>query len=62
VIELRLLDQTTRRRLAIRHTISCGWLSLEMAARSCDLPGVTTARMTEDLVVAKRMYTRDAAA
>ena len=48
VVELRDLDQTTIGNPA--HDLVRLALSLAMAARSSDLPGVTTARMTEDLV------------
>ena len=48
VIELRDLDQTVVGNPA--HDLLRLALSLAMAARSSDLPGVTTARITEDLV------------
>ena len=48
VIELRDLDQTVVGNPA--HDLLRLSLSLAMACRSSDLPGVTTARMTEDLV------------
>ena len=48
VVELRDLDQTVIGNPA--HDVVRLALSLAMAARSSDLPGVTTARITEDLV------------
>jgi uncharacterized protein (DUF2252 family) len=48
VIELRDLDQTVIGNPA--HDLVRLSLSLAMSARSSDLPGVTTARITEDLV------------
>jgi hypothetical protein len=48
VIELRDLDQTVVGNPA--HDVIRLALSLAMSARSSDLPGVTTARITEDLV------------
>lgn len=48
VIELRDLDQTVIGNPA--HDLVRLGLSLAMAARSSDLPGVTTARITEELV------------
>jgi uncharacterized protein (DUF2252 family) len=48
VIELRDLDQTVIGNPA--HDVIRLALSLAMSARSSDLPGVTTARITEDLV------------
>ncbi len=48
VIELRDMDQTVIGNPA--HDLLRLALSLAMAARSSDLPGVTTARITEDLV------------
>jgi uncharacterized protein (DUF2252 family) len=48
VIELRDLDQTVIGNPA--HDVLRLALSLAMSARSSDLPGVTTARLTEDLV------------
>jgi len=48
VLELRDLDQTVIGNPA--HDLVRLGLSLAMAARSSDLPGVTTARMTEELV------------
>ena len=48
VVELRDLDHTVVGNPA--HDIVRLALSLAMAARSSDLPGVTTARITEDLV------------
>ena len=48
VVEMRDLDQTVIGNPA--HDLVRLALSLAMAARSSDLPGVTTARLTEDLV------------
>ena len=48
VVEMRDLDQTVIGNPA--HDLLRLALSLAMAARSSDLPGVTTARLTEDLV------------
>ena len=48
VVEMRDLDQTVIGNPA--HDLLRLALSLAMAARSSDLPGVTTARVTEDLV------------
>jgi uncharacterized protein (DUF2252 family) len=48
VVEMRDLDQTVIGNPA--HDLVRLALSLAMAARSSDLPGVTTARITEDLV------------
>lgn len=48
VVEMRDLDQTVIGNPA--HDVLRLALSLAMAARSSDLPGVTTARITEDLV------------
>ena len=48
VVEMRDLDQTVIGNPA--HDVVRLALSLAMAARSSDLPGVTTARLTEDLV------------
>ena len=48
VVEMRDLDQTVIGNPA--HDILRLALSLAMAARSSDLPGVTTARLTEDLI------------
>ena len=48
VLELRDLDQTVIGNPA--HDLVRLALSLAMAARSSDLPGVTTARVTEELV------------
>ncbi len=48
IVELRDLDQTVIGNPA--HDVVRLALSLAMAARSSDLPGVTTARITEDLV------------
>ena len=48
VVEMRDLDQTVIGNPA--HDIVRLALSLAMAARSSDLPGVTTARLTEDLI------------
>jgi uncharacterized protein (DUF2252 family) len=48
VVELRDLDQTVIGNPA--HDVVRLALSLAMAARSSDLPGVTTSRITEDLV------------
>jgi uncharacterized protein (DUF2252 family) len=48
VVEMRDLDQTVIGNPA--HDLLRLALSLAMAARSSDLPGVTTARITEDLV------------
>lgn len=49
VVEMRDLDQTVFGNPA--HDLLRLALSLAMAARSSDLPGVTTARLTEDLVL-----------
>jgi len=48
VVEMRDLDQTVIGNPA--HDLVRLALSLAMAARSSDLPGVTTARLTEDLI------------
>jgi len=48
VVEMRDLDQTVIGNPA--HDLLRLALSLAMAARSSDLPGVTTARLTEDLI------------
>ena len=60
VIELRDLDQTVVGNPA--HDLVRLALSLAMAARSSDLPGVTTARITEDLVAGyERAFVGDTA-
>lgn len=60
VIELRDLDQTVVGNPA--HDLLRLALSLAMAARSSDLPGVTTARITEDLVAGyERAFAGDTA-
>lgn len=59
VVELRDLDQTVIGNPA--HDVVRLALSLAMAARSSDLPGVTTSRITEDLVAGyERAFEGDA--
>ncbi|MFT3692764.1 MAG: DUF2252 family protein [Kofleriaceae bacterium] len=59
VVEMRDLDQTVIGNPA--HDLVRLALSLAMAARSSDLPGVTTARLTEDLVAGyERAFEGDA--